>query len=85
MKRLKRYLLSAAVAVLPLGMLAQTLYTCGDSTMADYATDGSTPTRGWGQYFGSFFSPDVTVINRGKGGMDVQGFYTSDAYWPTIK
>lgn len=85
MKRLKRYLLSAAVAALPLGMLAQTLYTCGDSTMADYATDGSTPTRGWGQYFGSFFSPDVTVVNRGKGGMDVQGFYTSDAYWPTIQ
>ena len=85
MKRLKRLLLSAAVAALPLGTLAQTLYTCGDSTMADYATDGSTPTRGWGQYFGSFFSSDITVVNRGKGGMDVQGFYNNAAYWPAIK
>ncbi len=72
-------------AALPLGMYAQTLFTCGDSTMADYATDGSTPTRGWGQYFGTFFDSDITVINRGKGGMDVQGFYTGSAYWPTIK
>ncbi len=85
MNKLKQFLFSAAVAALPLGIAAQTLYTCGDSTMAEYATDGSTPTRGWGQYFGSFFSPDVTVINRGKGGMDVQGFYNGDAYWPTIK
>ena len=68
-------LLSAMCAALPLGMYAQTLFTCGDSTMADYATDGSTPTRGWGQYFGTFFDSDITVINRGKGGMDVQGFY----------
>ena len=78
-------MMAAAAAVLPVGMLGQTLFTCGDSTMADYATDGSTPTRGWGQYFGAFFSPDVTVINRGKGGMDVQGFYTGSAYWPTIQ
>ncbi|MDE6126658.1 MAG: Ig-like domain-containing protein [Muribaculaceae bacterium] len=85
MKRLRRLLLSAVVAALPAWMPAQTLYTCGDSTMADYATDGSTPTRGWGQYFGSFFSPDITVVNRGKGGMDVQGFYTNTAYWPAIK
>lgn len=77
--------MSALGAVLPLGMCAQTLFTCGDSTMADYATDGSTPTRGWGQYFGAFFDPDVTVINRGKGGMDVRGFYDGEAYWPTVK
>ncbi len=85
MKRLKTLLMSAIVAALPLGVAASTLYTCGDSTMADYATDGSTPTRGWGQYFGAFFSQDITVVNRGKGGMDVQGFYTGAAYWPAIK
>ena len=78
-------MMATAAAVIPMLMSAQTLFTCGDSTMADYATDGSTPTRGWGQYFGAFFSPDVTVINRGKGGMDVQGFYNSDAYWPAIR
>lgn len=85
MKKFRHFMMAAAAAVLPMLMSGQTLFTCGDSTMADYATDGSTPTRGWGQYFGAFFSPDVTVINCGKGGMDVQGFYNSDAYWPTIK
>lgn len=85
MKRLRRFLLSAAVAASVSGVSAQTLYTCGDSTMADYATDGSTPTRGWGQYFGSFFTSDITVVNRGKGGMDVRGFYDNPAYWPTIR
>lgn len=77
--------MSALAVALPLGMYAQTIFTCGDSTMADYATDGSTSTRGWGQYFGAFFDPDITVINRGKGGMDVRGFYDGDAYWPSIK
>ncbi len=62
-----------------------TLYTCGDSTMANYATDGSTPTRGWGQYFGSFFTSDINVVNYGKGGMDVQNFYENEKYWPEIK
>lgn len=81
----KSLLSTLAALMLPAGMGAETLFTCGDSTMADYATDGSTPTRGWGQYFGAFFSPDITVINRGKGGMDVQGFYYGDAYWPAIK
>ena len=82
----KKTMLSALAALmLPAGTGAETLYTCGDSTMADYATDGSTPTRGWGQYFGTFFKPGITVVNRGKGGMDVQNFYYSDGYWPAIK
>ncbi len=85
MKRFKKMLAAALATLLPLAGQSETLFTCGDSTMADYATDGSTPTRGWGQYFGSFFSPDITVVNRGKGGMDVRGFYDSQAYWPTIK
>ena len=81
----KLLLTATATAVLTGAADARTLYLCGDSTMAEYATDGSTPTRGWGQYFGAFFSPDITVVNRGKGGMDVRGFYSGTAYWPTIK
>ncbi len=87
MKKLSKMLMAAALAVYPLvGLDAKTtLYICGDSTMANYATDGSTPTRGWGQYFGTFFTSDIDVINYGKGGMDVQNFYTSASYWPAIK
>lgn len=87
MKKLSKMLMAAALAAYPLvGLDAKTtLYICGDSTMANYATDGSTPTRGWGQYFGTFFTSDIDVINYGKGGMDVQNFYTSASYWPAIK
>ncbi len=87
MRKLSKMLMAAALAAYPVfGLTAKTtLFICGDSTMANYATDGSTPTRGWGQYFGTFFSSDIDVVNYGKGGMDVQNFYTSASYWPTIK
>ncbi len=86
MRTIKQWMLLIALALcLPMSSWAQVLYTCGDSTMANYATDGSTPTRGWGQYFGAFFKPGLTVKNYGKGGMDVQGFVSNQAYWPTIK
>lgn len=85
MKKFRNVLMPVLVAATAMSLNAQTLFTCGDSTMADYATDGSTPTRGWGQYFGSFFDDDITVINYGKGGQDVQGFYHGAAYWQKIK
>ncbi len=51
MKKLSKMLMAVALAAYPVaGLTAKpTLYICGDSTMANYATDGSTPTRGWGQ------------------------------------
>lgn len=61
-----------------------TLWTCGDSTMADY-NPASTVTRGWGQYFGTFFQGDIQVINKGKGGQDTHSFINLAAYWPEIK
>ena len=45
------------------------LHTIGDSTMANYSTDGSTDKRGWAQMLQQFFNTDnVTVNNRGKSG-----------------
>ena len=85
MKKFRNVLMSVLAAATAMRLNAQTLFTCGDSTMADYATDGSTPTRGWGQYFGSFFDDDIKVVNYGKGGQDVQGFYHGAAYWQKIK
>lgn len=76
---------SAAMGFTPFEATAKvTLWTCGDSTMATY-DPAATNTRGWGQYFGSFFQGDIEVINKGKGGMDVHGFITGEAYWPYIK
>lgn len=61
------------------------LHTIGDSTMANYATDGSTDKRGWAQMLQQFFNTDnVTVNNRGKSGASSKSFYKESAYWPTL-
>lgn len=62
------------------------LHTIGDSTMADYATDGSTDKRGWCQMLQQFFDSDfIQVNNRGKSGASSKSFYQESAYWPTLK
>ena len=59
--------------------------TIGDSTMANYPTDGSTDKRGWAQMLQQFFNTDnVTVNNRGKSGASSKSFYRESAYWPTM-
>ena len=61
------------------------LHTIGDSTMANYSTDGSTDKRGWAQMLQQFFNTDnVTVNNRGKSGASSKSFYLESAYWPTM-
>src|SRR5574344_2402440 len=61
------------------------VHTIGDSTMANYPTDGSTDKRGWAQMLQQFFNTDnVTVNNRGKSGASSKSFYRESAYWPTL-
>ena len=61
------------------------VHTIGDSTMANYATDGTTDKRGWAQMLQQFFNVDnVTVNNRGKSGASSKSFYLESAYWPTL-
>lgn len=61
------------------------VHTIGDSTMANYPTDGSTDKRGWAQMLQQFFNTDnVTINNRGKSGASSKSFYLETAYWPTL-
>lgn len=61
------------------------VHTIGDSTMANYATDGSTDKRGWSQMLQQFFDVDnIVVNNRGKSGASSKSFYKESAYWPTM-
>ena len=50
-----------------------TLFLAGDSTMADYATDGN-PQRGWGQSLPSFLTGDITVENHATNGRSTKSF-----------
>ncbi|AXP81338.1 Rhamnogalacturonan acetylesterase RhgT [Mariniflexile rhizosphaerae] len=61
-----------------------TLHTIGDSTMADY-DENTTDKRGWGMMFQQFFTSEVVVNNRAKGGASSKSFYLEAPYWTTVK
>ncbi len=84
MKKTTLAILAFLTLALAMPMKAQTVHTIGDSTMADYATDGSTDKRGWAQMFGQFFDDAITVNNRGKSGASSKSFYLESAYWTTV-
>ena len=89
MKRNQRLLLLLLFVSLLTGITSveakKKVHTIGDSTMANYATDGSTDKRGWAQMLQQFFNVDnVTVNNRGKSGASSKSFYRESAYWPTL-
>ncbi len=72
------------ISALP-AVAGKKLHTIGDSTMQEYATDGSTDKRGWAQMLQQFFNTDnITVNNRGKSGASSKSFYQETAYWPTL-
>lgn len=74
------------LAVLPGTGGVRRVHTIGDSTMANYPTDGSTDKRGWGQMLQQFFDLGATAVNnRGKSGASSKSFYKEAAYWPTLR
>ena len=87
-KNLLTHLLLLLMALFTVGTAAEAkkkVHTIGDSTMANYPTDGSTDKRGWAQMLQQFFDTDnVTVNNRGKSGASSKSFYLESAYWPTL-
>lgn len=54
---------------------AVTVYTIGDSTMANKPTDKDNQERGWGQMLSGFFSDDVVVENHALNGRSSLSFY----------
>lgn len=85
---MKKFTGLLACAMLLLAATAQakvTLWTCGDSSMCDYKTDGSTDKRGWCQFIRDYFTDDVEIINMGKSGQSTHSFMDTDAYWPYVR
>lgn len=62
-----------------------TLWTCGDSSMCDYPTDGSTDKRGWCQFLSQYFKGDFRHINNAKGGLELHRFFDDERYFETVK
>ena len=53
-----------------------TIYTIGDSTMANKPNPKENPERGWAQMLPDFFTSDVVVDNRAVNGRSTRSFIT---------
>ncbi|MDQ8179026.1 Ig-like domain-containing protein [Pelagicoccus sp. SDUM812005] len=69
------------VELVHLGAATHTIYTIGDSTVADYAA-GYYPQTGWGQVLGAFFEDEVEVKNRALGGTSSKSYYEN--HWAPV-
>ena len=76
---------SLFLLLISLNCLAQkiTIYTIGDSTMANKPTENGNPERGWGQMLPLFFNDNITVDNRAVNGRSTKSFI-NEKRWDTI-
>ena len=72
---MKRILSLIGTSLLALSAQALTVYTIGDSTMANKPTDKDNQERGWGQMLSGFFTDDVVVENHALNGRSSLSFY----------
>jgi len=62
-----------------------TIFTIGDSTMANKTTPGDHPAeRGWGMMLPEFFKPTVTIQNHAKNGRSSKSFH-SEGLWTKVQ
>jgi len=76
--------------LISLNCLAQktTIYTIGDSTMANKTKPDENPERGWGQMLPLFFNDNITVDNRAVNGRSTRSFIDEkrwDAIYKVLK
>ncbi len=60
-----------------------TIYTIGDSTMADKVNPSENPEYGWAQVLPSFFTSDVIVINKAVNGRSTRSFI-AEKKWEAV-
>ncbi|MEJ4087444.1 rhamnogalacturonan acetylesterase [Galbibacter orientalis] len=60
-----------------------TIYTIGDSTMADKKDPENNPEHGWAQVLPNYFKDNVTIINKAVNGRSSRSFIT-EGRWDSI-
>ncbi|MEZ0184190.1 rhamnogalacturonan acetylesterase [Flavobacterium oncorhynchi] len=60
-----------------------TLYTIGDSTMANKKDSDKNPEHGWAQVLQSFFKDDIVVVNKAVNGRSTKSFI-NEKRWDSI-
>ncbi|MGJ8667155.1 MAG: rhamnogalacturonan acetylesterase [Patiriisocius sp.] len=62
---------------------SQTIYTIGDSTMADKTDPEKNPERGWCQVFTTFLNSEITLENHAVNGRSTRSFI-SEKRWDSV-
>ena len=60
-----------------------TIFTIGDSTMANKKLEGGNPERGWGQMLSRYFSDDITIDNHAVNGRSSKSFI-DEGRWDAV-
>lgn len=60
-----------------------TIFTIGDSTMANKKLEGENPERGWGQMLSRYFTDDITVDNHAVNGRSSKSFI-DEGRWDNV-
>lgn len=91
MTNFKHFISTAAIVLVLLGVLTLftsakkqiTIFTIGDSTMADKDISKGSPERGWGMVLQGFFSEDIVVENHAKNGRSSRSFI-DEGLWNVV-
>lgn len=60
-----------------------TIFTIGDSTMANKKLEGGNPERGWGQMLSRYFTDGITIDNHAVNGRSSKSFI-NEGRWETV-
>lgn len=60
-----------------------TIFTIGDSTMANKKLEGGNPERGWGQMLSRYFTDDITIDNHAVNGRSSKSFI-DEGRWDAV-
>lgn len=91
MTNFKNVISAGAIVLALLGLLTlftsakkqTTIFTIGDSTMADKDISKGSPERGWGMVLQGFFSEDIVVENHAKNGRSSRSFI-DEGLWDVV-
>ena len=85
-KRMKNYIV-ILFAIVSLNSHCQsiTVYTIGDSTMANKKNPETNPEHGWGQVLPQFFEDNVVIDNRAVNGRSTRSFITEKRWDSVLK
>lgn len=80
---MKKYILLALLISTVSFAQKTTLYTIGDSTMANKKDPDKNPEHGWAQVLQSFFKDDIVVVNKAVNGRSTKSFI-NEKRWDSI-